>query len=434
MSGRRLRHVLVVIGLGTAARLLWVLVVHRPADFDYSDMHGYMEHARRFADARAVLGPADVYYPPGTSACLSLFLCLFGEPRGWTAAAAAQAVLSGVQVGLVYLAGRRFFGHAVSLWAAVALAADYLAMSYAGYFLSETWLSVVLAAALAAASKQRGSWWLLAGALVGLGACIKPQALLLAPLWALWLLLRRRRVEAFLALAGAMAIVVPASLVVSRIAGRPTFLSNNGGQTFALAHCPVRSIESRDPATGSNASFGIPVVTQRADRGELEASWPAARYSTPFADAGFYVREGVACIGRDPVRAVREVGAHAMDLFAGPPWSSVVPWPDAGTKQEYRAPAVVTNHVVSYFVLPLAMCGAWQARKRVRRRSGTWLLVFLPMLSLLAGAILFHGDPRFRVPYDACLFLAASSGVRELLRARPSGASRLVKRDLARID
>jgi hypothetical protein len=55
-------------------------------------------------------------------------------------------------------------------------------------------------------------------------------------------------------------------------------------------------------------------------------------------------------------------------------------------------------------VLPLAILGAWRAR----HRAGTWFFVVLPMITTLASTVAFIADPRFRVPYDFCLFVAAA--------------------------
>jgi len=49
---------------------------------------------------------------------------------------------------------------------------------------------------------------------------------------------------------------------------------------------------------------------------------------------------------------------------------------------------------------------------------GIHYLVSLPLGSLLASAFLFHGDPRFRVPYDFCIFVGVAVAMDELRRRR----------------
>jgi 4-amino-4-deoxy-L-arabinose transferase-like glycosyltransferase len=173
-----------VVVVGTVLRLLWVLLVHRPVEFDYSDMHTYMVGAQHFADAGYRFVANDWFYPSGTSAFLSLFVRVFGVPRAWTAAALAQALLSGLQIWLLFIAVRRFFGVRVAFVSATLLAFHYLAISYSGYFLSENWLTISLIGACAAFVPGQPLMCLLAGALLGLGAWAKPPSFLLALLWA----------------------------------------------------------------------------------------------------------------------------------------------------------------------------------------------------------------------------------------------------------
>jgi 4-amino-4-deoxy-L-arabinose transferase-like glycosyltransferase len=421
-----------VVAAGTTLRLLWVLLVHRPIESDYSDMHTYMVGALHFVDAQYVFGQNDFFYPSGTSFLLSLFVRLFGTPRGWTAAAVAQALLSGLEIGLLFLAARRFFGSRVAFVSATLLAFHYLAISYPGYFLSENWLSLCLVGACAAFVPGKPLMCLLAGALLGLGAWAKPPAFLLALLWGAWLLRRRKWVSAAFTMAGTLAIVLPISLLVSVRTGSPSFISTNGGQNFALGYCPIKTIAYSIPWLQEKSSFELPVVTQRAERGEVEATWPTAYFRERFVNSGFYFRTGLACIRQHPAHAARMVLLHAADTFAGPPWSSVIPWPDSGdytaqwslgsirVRRPYRLLARTSNFFVSYVVLSLALLGAWRAR----HRAGTWALVVLPIVALLASTVAFIADPRFRVPYDFCLFVGAAVQIDWLIVRRLGAVQR----------
>jgi 4-amino-4-deoxy-L-arabinose transferase-like glycosyltransferase len=415
-----------IVAIGTTLRLLWVLLVHRPMQADYSDMHTYMVGALHFADAKYVFGENDWFYPSGTSVFLSLFVRLFGTPRGWAVAAVTQALLSGLEIWLLFVAARRLFGTRVAFISATLLAFHYLAISYSGYFLSENWLSITLMTACLAFAPERPLMCLVAGALLGLGAWAKPPTFLLTLLWAAWLLRRRRWSSAALTVAGTLAIVLPISLLVSVRTGRPSFISTNGGQNFALGYCPIKTIAFSIPSKHEQSSFELPVVTQRAERGEVEGTWPTAYYHERFTNSGFYFRTGLACIRRHPGHAARMVFLHLADTFAGLPWSSVIPWPDSGdyagqwslgsirVKRPYHLLAQGSNLFVSYVVLPLALFGGWRAR----HRTGTWVLVVLPMVAMLASTVAFIADPRFRVPYDFCLFVAAAVQIDWLIRRR----------------
>jgi len=124
-----LRAMWVVALLGTALRVWFVLTVHRPIDFDYSDMHSYIERARQMATPGFHPSIYDWYYPSGTAFFTSLWLRLFGlTHRGWIIAGVIQALFSGAEIPLVYFAARRFFSPRVALGAATLFAFHYLSI------------------------------------------------------------------------------------------------------------------------------------------------------------------------------------------------------------------------------------------------------------------------------------------------------------------
>lgn len=408
---------LALAAAGLPFRLLFVALLHSPARYDTSDMYWYHRSALHFLDASRAVDHFDWYYPTGTPAMIALFLKLFGPVAGVTALALAQATLVSTEVPLVYVIGRRWFGPNVGLAASALYALHYLPLGFAGMFMSESWLTIGLVAALALLDPEKPGRALLAGLMLGFGAWAKSQAVLLAPLWALLMVWRWRRWGSAAALvAGTVAVVLPMSILASKKVGRPVMLSPNGGQTFALGQCPIKSISYNDPKHHEGANFGLPDLFQRVPRGEQEAFWEDAHYDVPFFDSGFYFREGLRCIRRYRYHALRAVFLHLADTFAGPPWSMVAPWPLTITR--FNGLVVASNLVIAYLVAPLAFLGLWLRR----REAAMWLVFGLPVLSLLASALLFHGDPRFRVPYDFAFILAACSAVQHLVNGRRAKA------------
>ena len=112
--------------------------------------------------------------------------------------------------------------------------------------------------------------------MLGLGAWAKSQAVLLVPLWGLVMILRKQRRAALMLAIGGFGVVIPISIFVSVASGHPVYMSNNGGQTFALAHCPIKAIKYSDPKSNTGAEFGIPTVFQRVGQGDEEATWQDA--------------------------------------------------------------------------------------------------------------------------------------------------------------
>lgn len=395
----------IVAALGTALRVWFVLTVHRPIDFDYSDMHSYVEGARWMATPGYKPSIFDFYYPTGSAFFIHLWLRLFGMRTGWLVAGAVQGLISGAEIPLIYFATRRFFSKYVAFAAALLFATHYLSIGYAGFFMSENYLAIGIIGACALYVPEKPLRLLLAGLALGLGAWAKSQAILLAPMWSLVLWFRGQRLGAVLVSAGALAVVIPVSAWVSLTTGKPTFISYNGGQTFALAHCPIREIAYSDPVTHTGAMFTLPVQNQRFERGDPEAAWGSAHYAEPFVNSKYYMHEGFECIRRYPKHYLRQIFYHVADTFSGPPWSITMPWPDSHTK--FRGFSLGSNLFLCWVVAPVALLGLWWRR----REQAMWIYFALPLASVLLTAVLFHGDSRFRCPYDYGFFIAASAAV-----------------------
>ncbi len=428
--------------VGGALRAWYVGLAHPPARYLYSDMLANVMRAYAVIDPRHVPGPWDTFVPRGIVELCALALRLFPN-RSVEALTPLQALLSTACIPLVFVGLRRFFGPRPAAVAAWLLALDYLAIGYAGFYLAENYLLFFLAVSLALLSPDRPGRTFFAGLALGLAAWFKAQAFTLLPLWgfALWWAGRRaardpragsgdptwpdtppRRLSALTLLLGCLVFVVPESVLVSRIAGRPIFMSSNGGQNFYSGHCPIHLAT----CTGSWGAYagGLPKVYQR------DEGWPDVTFSVPFYDSAFYLKQGLLCIRQSgwrlPIWLLQQIG----DTFAGWPGSTIDVWPDWSTAQFPWARG--TNLAIAYLIAPLAFLGLW----RSRRRLGAWLAFGLPAISVLGVALLFLGDPRFRQPYDFFFFGAAASVLVEAwesatLRGRLARASRRTIRPLA---
>ena len=82
-----------------------------------------------------------------------------------------------------------------------------------------------------------------------------------------------------------------------------------------------------------------------------------------------------------------------------------MPWPDSHTRFRYFS--LGSNLFVCIILWPLALLGLWWRR----RDLGMWVFFVLPLASVLITAVLFHGDSRFRCPYDFGIFIGASAAV-----------------------
>ena len=414
---REARWILWATIVGGIWRLIFVAFIHQPWKYDYSDMHNYLQAARDYADLKKATDTGDWYYPSGTGSQIGIWILLFGENAGEVVAGLVQALMATACIPLTFIAGKRFFDARVAMWGALAWSLHYMPMGFAGMFMSETYLNFGLALALATfdPNSVKRSFW--GGFALGYATWAKSQALLLAPLWAALMIWRGRRWKPSIAVCVGVALwVIPISIVATKKSGVPSFVSANGGQTFALGQCPIRSIIFEDPIGHGRVAWGAPDLAQRASRGGPEASWREAQFDVPFSNSRYYMKVGLDCIRQYPWNAVRTFFFHVSDTFAGPPWTDVVTWPIA--HDNFVAFAAWSNWILAYLVAPFAFYGLWHKR----RDDGIWLAFGLPFASCLATAIMFHGDPRFREPYDFMFMLA---GVQGWFIYRAKRASRL---------
>ncbi len=210
--------------------------------FDY-DLFG-----RNMAAGRGYVwedGTPTSFRAPG----LPLFLAGLYSVVGvsYPAAYAALALLGGACAVATFFLARELADERFARWAAV-LAAVYPPDVYAcSHFFSEALFAPLLGgglALLARGVRTHAVWPLAAGGLLlGLAALTRSFAVLLLPLFAVWLLghplARRGWVAAAVFSVGFLAAVLPWTARNYHVHGRPVLIATNGGSTFYGANNPV---------------------------------------------------------------------------------------------------------------------------------------------------------------------------------------------------
>lgn len=389
--------------LGAAIRAAWVLVLHSPLDHIYSDAKTYVDTAMHLAQL-ASPERFDAFYPPGTRVVLALPLALIGADRdGLTAGALLWTVLSAATPYFVWRYLRLLLSPVAAAIGAVLCALYPLHIAYAGFFTSETPGLAFLALSLwltestaRSASSRRG---LLAGLAGGFATAIRP-AFALNVILAAIPLVRRVRISLRAVIAFAAGSILVLALVLAHealVAGQVVGVSENGGVTFYLGHCDVRRITTGTPET-LTYTFQTPIATQ-LERGR-NVTFP----DHPVWDQAFFYAQGARCIASDGIAHARVILRNIYDMGL-----STVPWPpsnDEGLKQV----AAFTN--VGYvLLLPFIVFGALSEIRRVwpAGRSPGQLMLVGQLSLVLVTAVVYFGDPRFRIPFDVFgLALAAS--------------------------
>ncbi|MCD4749999.1 MAG: glycosyltransferase family 39 protein [Thermoanaerobaculales bacterium] len=184
--------------------------------------------------------------PPGYAFVLAgIFRLVGGEALGLRV---VQMGLGLVSVVLAWLIGRRLLGPVVGVvWAAL-MVLNWPLLYFQGG-LNGAWLLVLLSLVLTVllfrlAKQPNWPWAASAGAVLGLLALVRPNALLFAPVlvvWGWWVVRRRRLTNRFWPMAVAAAVVgavvlTPTALRNWRVEGTFALVSANGGLTLYHAN------------------------------------------------------------------------------------------------------------------------------------------------------------------------------------------------------
>jgi 4-amino-4-deoxy-L-arabinose transferase-like glycosyltransferase len=349
-----------------------------------ADGKGYIEP---FLEAAYGIRVPTAAHPPLYPTVLAGLSLVGGD--GLLAQRALGAFFGGATIVLVALIARRVGGVRVALTAA-AVAALYPPLVAAdGAPMSESLYGLLVAACLLVAlrMRERRSVGLAAalGALVGLAALTRSEALLLVPLIALPLALsgpRPGRLRRTVAVLGACAVVLAPWTIRNWSAFHGlTLISHNDSTVLAGANCP---------RTYSGIDLGgwrFDCISQRRTlrEGVQAARWRSEGidYATDHADRWPVVV---------PVRVLRTWDLwqpHRQVAFA-----------------EGRTRLGETIGVAAYFVLlPLGIAGG----ALLRRRQRTALAILLaPAVLVTVSSAIGYGVPRFRHAFEMSLVVLAA--------------------------
>ena len=405
--------------VGAIVRAAWALALHPPVDYVFSDMLFYVDRAKNLALGGA-LERFDAFYPPGTHWILALPLAIFGTDRTglWSG-----AVLWWALSAFTPLAMWRFARYHLTIPAA-ALTAVLVSLSplhilYAGYFLSETPALALLVGSLwladRATATRRSRGFIGAGLLGGLAIANRPALVANVLIAALASPAGSRAVRARAVAAiglGVAAVLVLVMVHNTAAAGKLTLVSENSGLTFWLGQCDVRLAKLGDPRTGPYYEFGSPPAIQRAS-----GSTEVIPEHLPWDQEFFYAR-GIDCIRGRGLGDLRWIARGIFDMTL-----TSVPFPTI-VEGDLGGRVAFVNAMFS-IALPFVLWGAvWLIRLRRRRGEGSGELLMLGHFAcVLLTAVIFTGDPRYRIPYDVFALALAGSLAAYFFVERPTRRS-----------
>jgi 4-amino-4-deoxy-L-arabinose transferase-like glycosyltransferase len=396
----------VAVGVGLAARLVYVLVVMHgvPVGGDGLEFHIL---ANQLASGDGYVQPLIV--SPGhvvTADKPPLYPLLLAAPSllGWKTLVAHRVVSCLMGAALVAglgLLGRRVGGDRVGIVAAAIAALYPLLVVLDGSLRSESLYAPLIAFLLLAAyrlvDRPSAGRAVALGALIGAAALTRSEALLLGV--ALLVIAARRLpggVRARLPVTAALvAVLVLAPWVVRNWAefGRP-LLSTNAGSLVYGANCHAAYYSAQIGAWPC-----YPRLTVAPGRNEADLSGD-------LGDTGRrYARDHA---GRLPAVAGARL-LRSFDLWS--PHSATRLEADIGDRDlsTYRV-----GVAVYYLLLPFAIAGAVILRRRGERLG----FLLAPVALVVVVSILGYGTPRFRVPAEIPLVVLAAVALEAVVRAR----------------
>jgi 4-amino-4-deoxy-L-arabinose transferase-like glycosyltransferase len=399
--------------LALVVRLSFVVFVHPPRDFLYSDMASY--HVVALELLRGVPNPWHAFRPVGYSMVLAASYLL--SDASVTLVGVWQALMGAALVPLTArLARAAGASRGAALAAALAVASSLPLIFYSGVLLTEvpTSFFMMLGLSLALRSRaRRGATryrrLALAGLSLGTAAALRPNLLLLCPLALLFLLARDGRAGLRANLRGALLsaamLLAPVALVSaynSKVLARPAGPSCNGGLNFYLNFVDVRAVQYHGPL----GAYWVSPVPNGFDFTRTEIS------TVPLFEERHYYAAGLKYLREHPralLRALRnfvEAAGLGRQLY----WPN---WP--GREGLFRAYALAFSGVA------LAPALGWllallfpRVRSRARPEA---LLVGALCLASIVPMYLFLGDPRVRVPFDPLWCVLAVLGYQAVWRA-----------------
>jgi 4-amino-4-deoxy-L-arabinose transferase-like glycosyltransferase len=320
------------------------------------------------------------------------------SPDAQRLAGSAFGAITIVAVGLL---GRRLAGDRAGLLAA-GLAAVYPTLVVAdGALMSESLYGMLVALSLLAAYRlldaPGAGRAVVLGALTGLTALTRGEALLLLPLVLIPLLWRhgwqregvRPTVVALLAF---IVVLAPWTARNWIEFDRPVLIATNSGTAVAGANC-----DATYAAGDKLGGWSPPCIREHPGKNEAEHHAEALQEGVRYAGDH---------LGRVPVVLAARMGRV---------WSVFKPF----QIPEGRSVRVQKVGVVMFFLLvPLAAAGALFLH---RRGVVTWILL-APFIIVSVTALTTYGNLRFREPAEVCLVVLAAVALDELLRRRRAGA------------
>lgn len=379
-----------------------------------SDSRYYLDRAAGLAGLHDdPLADEPYHMPPGYPWVLAL---VPGAPEGHTGGVLVLQALVGTALlaGVWVLARRRLSRPAA--FTCVALCLAYAPLTFFELkLLGDSLATALLVGVLLQADglERAPTAWRagLLGLLTGLTALLRPQALLLAPLLALWVWRRRGPLPAAALVVGAALALAPSTLHNLHAGGGLTPVSDNGGINLYIAQSgpPSGTFLVLDEAFGD--------IERQAASAQRLAESQAGRALARAEVSGWFTRRALGLVADDPLLFLRRVGLRARALVETFETGIVtIPQVEAGV-----IPPLALLALPFGALLAAAGAALVLGARRVLAGATAWPAWCVAAMVVTTALIFFHYS-RFRLPLIPLLALLVGAGVDAVRTSRPAVA------------
>jgi tetratricopeptide (TPR) repeat protein len=326
-----------------------------------------------------------------------------------------QIILGSLSCALVYVVGCRLFSRSAGIAAGLILALYAPAIFYDGLIEKSIVDAILLSGLLLLlfGSEKDMNWlrWFGAGALLGLLGLSRENALILAPVIALWLslqftdrslALRARWIGLFFA--GVLLVLCPVGLRNLFVGGEFQLTTSQFGPNFYIGNNPAA-----DGTYGSIRNIIHEAQLEGADAKRL-AERALGRALTPGEVSSYWASQAVDYIKAQPARWIQLLGLKWLLVWNGREIE------DSDDFYIYQGWSWLLTLLAwfSFFgvLVPLAAVGVLRTFRQWRR---LWLL-YAMILALAASVAAFYVFGRYRYPLVPLLALFAGAGVIDIAR------------------
>jgi 4-amino-4-deoxy-L-arabinose transferase-like glycosyltransferase len=404
-----------LFALALLLRLVWVLAVDRDG-FAFNDSIMYHTTAMSLSDGNGYVpltGGPTARWPPGYSTVLGGLYWLFGQHP--VAGELFNAVVGAITIVLLMLVVERTVDRGTAIVAGAMLAVLPGPILWTDVLVSETLYTAVFVAMLLIVVSARPTWgWFLAiGAVVGVGALVRGEALtwLLLPVAVWWRLVPWRQLARVTAVAVAAVVVVLAPWTIRNATVMDAFVpvATNASQTLWSGHNDDATGGQVYPPAGYEESFG-PSLPER----ELESA-KALR------------NDAIEYMFTHPLRELQLIPLKLIHLNRGD--SYVLDWVnDTG---EVRSPPLSAINVERigviadagyYALLTLTLLGVFLLGRTFWRSPIGRVVATSLLTALFLYGFLYYGNYRYRMPYEPVMIVVAATVVTRMFRGRELSA------------